>query len=553
MLFFNLYEQPSLIFTITALCFLVFSTFYVAKTKYKKGLLYFLVGLMLLVVTSVLQQNADYFYTQAVSIRLLVFSELMILICASLSLIVSASYILLKKSISFGILFSFISIGLVLNVYAIFVADNAHIVADIRQILPVIAMLCVFISYAFTPKVWLHCGKMLALCSVASLSWLLSYPLFFENVYPWYYPVISIFVLGISYIVMANEELKTEIEGLVKNQNKTASNIKNIIKSSPFPIILSRLGDDTLIMANINALKLFGLDEEHLSRYHFKDFFVDTDNRKLLTERLEHNREVHDFEILVKTAAGNTPFWLLMSANVIEYNNDIVLYSAFQDITLRKRHESVLQSQADRDPLTSVYNRRYFEKKVAEKIKNAHAKNTSFAILMIDADKFKNVNDKFGHKTGDKVLIELASACERTLRQEDVVARYGGEEFVVFVDNVDSNTVLTVANRLRKAISDVVVYSDDKTPVSVSASIGVVTSGVSDNVSVMIKMADDAMYLAKQNGRNRVEMYDKEKMEKMEVDENASAKSQMHPVFFDEDAKEISLLDGIESASMIED
>jgi len=235
-----------------------------------------------------------------------------------------------------------------------------------------------------------------------------------------------------------------------------------------------------------------------------------------------------------------------------KYNNDIVLYSAFQNITLRKRHESVLQSQADRDPLTSVYNRRYFENKVAEKIKNAHIKNSSFAILMIDADKFKDINDTYGHKIGDKILIELASVCERNLRQEDVVARYGGEEFVVFVDNVDKDTAITVANRLKKAICDVVVYSDDKIPVSVSASIGVAISGISDNVSVMIKMADDAMYLAKQNGRNRVEMYDREKIEQIVIDVNASEK-QIHPAFSGEEIKEISLLDGIESSSLIED
>ncbi|MBQ8635587.1 GGDEF domain-containing protein, partial [bacterium] len=234
-------------------------------------------------------------------------------------------------------------------------------------------------------------------------------------------------------------------------------------------------------------------------------------------------------------------------------NNDIVLYSAFQDITLRKRHETVLQSQADRDPLTSVYNRRYFESKVIEKIKNAHVKNNPFAIFMIDADKFKNINDKFGHKIGDKVLIELASVCERSLRQEDIVARYGGEEFVAFIDNVDLQTAITVANRLKKSIADIVVYAEDKIPVTVSVSIGIAVSGVSDNVPVMIKMADDAMYLAKQNGRNRVEVYDKEKMEKVEIDERVSQKSQMHPAFFGEESNEISLLDGIESASIIED
>ncbi|MBE6450835.1 MAG: sensor domain-containing diguanylate cyclase [Alphaproteobacteria bacterium] len=552
MLFFNLYEQSSVIVTLFSAICLFFATFYASKVRYKKGLIYFLIGFVLLVTSSQLQQNTMYFYAYAVSVRTIVFVELLLVVLGTLCLIVSSGYILLKKALETMLLFLFISIGILLAVYAVFIADNANIVADIRQFLPIIGMACVFISYAVESKFWAHIGQLLALVAIGGFITLMIYPMFFDTLYSWYVPVMLVFLLSFSYILMQAETLKNEIRLMSKSQKKTAMNIKNIIKSSPFPIVLSRLGDDSLIMANINALKLFGLDEEQIYRYHFKDFFVDSDNRKLLTERLEHNREVHDFEILVKTATGNTPFWLLMSANVIEYNNDIVLYSAFQNITLRKRHESVLQSQADRDPLTSVYNRRYFENKVAEKIKNAHIKNSSFAILMIDADKFKDINDTYGHKIGDKILIELASVCERNLRQEDVVARYGGEEFVVFVDNVDKDTAITVANRLKKAICDVVVYSDDKIPVSVSASIGVAISGISDNVSVMIKMADDAMYLAKQNGRNRVEMYDREKIEQIVIDVNASEK-QIHPAFSGEEIKEISLLDGIESSSLIED
>ena len=85
---------------------------------------------------------------------------------------------------------------------------------------------------------------------------------------------------------------------------------------------------------------------------------------------------------------------------------------------------------------------------VAEKIKTAYAKKQSFAVLMIDADNFKRVNDTYGHKIGDKVLMELAAICERSLRHDDVVARYGGEEFVVFLANVTADIAAMVAGRL---------------------------------------------------------------------------------------------------------
>jgi len=556
MFFLNFFDSRFIIFSILAWLFLLFTTLYsvyVANLKQKIGLYYFFAGFTLSMLIPLLEQNAIYFYSHAVSVKIFVFLEMLFVIISSLLLITSASYILFNRPLKAHMLFAFITLSVIMVIYAIFVANNAYLIANIRQVLPLISMIYVMLGYAFSYNSWRYLGHISALISVFGIISIMAYPLFFENAYLGYLPLLMMCSLGVSYILMANDTLKNEIKQMKKAEQTMIANIENIIKSSPFPIILSRLGDDTLMMANNNALKLFGLNESEISRYHFKDFFVDVENRKLLTERLEHNREVNDFEILVKTIAGNTPFWLLLSANVIEYNNDVVLYSAFQDITMRKRHESVLQSQADRDPLTSIYNRRFFETKVAQKIKDAHLAKKPFAIFMLDADKFKTINDKYGHKIGDKVLMELASVCERSLRQDDVIARYGGEEFVAFIDNVDTNTALMVANRLRKAVEDIIVYSDDKIPVSFSVSIGVAPSGISDNVAIMIKMADDAMYLAKQNGRNRVELYDKEKINKLSMQEHQNKKSQIHPVFYDEETKEISLLDGVETSSMIED
>ena len=174
---------------------------------------------------------------------------------------------------------------------------------------------------------------------------------------------------------------------------------------------------------------------------------------------------------------------------------------------------------------------------------------------MMDADHFKNVNDTYGHKVGDKVLIELAAICERSLRPEDMIARYGGEEFVVFLNKVTPEIAKMVADRLREAVSGGVVYSDDGQPVRFTVSVGVAPSGIADDVNLMIKMADDAMYLAKENGRNRVELYDeKQSAADAEKDKALQNKERMvHPVFSKEDNKEISLLDGIETNHMAED
>ncbi len=533
--------------------FLGVAVFYAHSLKIKKGIVILYAGLFLLLLASALHCGAGFFYEQGVSAKILVLSEMLLVLAASSSLLMASSHILLGEPLNQNVLFLFVTISLLLVLYAVFVVDDANITNNLQQILPIVGMSYVFLSFVSRPKLWKSAGRITAGVATLGFTMLLLLPLIAKVSYPWHLSLDLSVLLAFSYFLLANESLKEKVAQAQEAYRKVNQNISTIIKSSPFPIIISRLGDDSLLLINKNAADLFGIDEGELPRYHFKDFFVDAENRKLLQERLEKRREVHDFEILVKTAFGNTPFWLLTSANVIDYNNDVVLYSAFQDITSHKRRESMLQSQADRDPLTAVYNRRYFETVVAEKIKAAHAKKESFAVLMIDADNFKRVNDTYGHKIGDKVLMELAAICERSLRHDDVVARYGGEEFVVFLANVTADIAAMVAGRLKDEIAKTAVYSDDNRAVSFTVSIGVAPSGISDDVGLMIKMADDAMYAAKQNGRNRVELFNTDMSVRINQDKNDDALRLMHPVFSTEENEEISLLDGIETSHMSED
>lgn len=556
MLFFDIFgSNARWILSCFAFLFFLFSTFYARRLKVGRGLFFLLAALAIVFVTSLVQSYAGFFYSHAVSAQILTLAEMLLVLTSAILFVMASSWILMNAALGINIVFLFVSAGLLLILYAIFIANDANIVTNIRQILPVIGMTYVFLSFVSRSKIWRHPGEMVAGAAVAGLIILMIWPMLFSQKYPWYLPVDLIVLLGFSYYLLYQQELQQRIVRQNEVQRRINRNIENIIKSSPFPIIISRLSDDTLLLANNNAVKLFGLTDEQLPRYHFKDFFVDADNRKILTERLERNKEVHDFEILVKTATGNAPFWLLASINVVDYNNDVVLYSAFQDITSRKRWETLLQSQADRDPLTSVYNRRYFETRAVEKIREAHRQKEPFAILMMDADHFKNVNDTYGHKVGDKVLIELAAICERSLRPEDMIARYGGEEFVIFLSKVTPEIAKMVAGRLREAVSGGVVYSDDGQPVRFTVSIGVAPSGIADDVDLMIKMADDAMYLAKETGRNRVELYD-EKQSAAETEKERffqNKERMVHPAFSKEDNKEISLLDGIETNHMAED
>lgn len=154
------------------------------------------------------------------------------------------------------------------------------------------------------------------------------------------------------------------------------------------------------------------------------------------------------------------------------------------------------------DGLTGVYNRRYFEQRILEELERAARYAGGLAVLMLDIDHFKRINDEFGHLLGDEVLRQLSTLLTQQLRKVDVVCRYGGEEFSILVPQTTGEHALGVAEKLRKVIGD---WSFPGVPSPVTVSIGVADfpeHGATRDE--LVKAADAALYAAKQAGRNRV-------------------------------------------------
>ncbi len=496
-------------------------------------------------------------YAAGKSINGYVFTELLLLLLAMVFWALAAIRFIINNVFLTGTIVSLGVLGLLAIFLFIFIIPDGNVVNNMRQIFPLAGFACLSAGFWSRSSQEFKSGSVLT-AILTSLIALILIGRFFgilgaAQTGVWFFPALFYILLSLSEVMMKVDSLRQQLEKSTQELDKYNQKIEEIIRMSPFPIIISRVGDDRIIMANNNAVKLFGINPRELERYRLKDFFADSDNRKLLTERLENEKEIHDFEVLVKTPLSNTPFWLLASVNIIDYNYDVVLYSAFQDITSRKNRENLLKNQAIRDPLTALYNRRYFEEEVNKQILEAKAKKQPYAVLMLDADHFKNVNDTYGHKVGDKVLIELATTAERALRDNDIVARYGGEEFVVFLPGIHAEQGKIVADRLRESISKQTVYSDSNQPVKFTVSIGVSSSEISDNVDTLIKTADEALYKAKQNGRNRVEVFTSADMKKFMSGEQVEPKDESqnhHPVFDKENSEEISLLDGVETGQI---
>lgn len=162
----------------------------------------------------------------------------------------------------------------------------------------------------------------------------------------------------------------------------------------------------------------------------------------------------------------------------------------------------ILHSMSSTDELTGLMNRREINLRAPELINQAKRYSHTIALLMIDIDHFKKINDTYGHLEGDRVLQELGLRLKTFGRQTDLIARFGGEEFIMLLPDTDAADVNLFAKRLHKLISEVEV---DSTPVTVS--IGITMSDGSQNLHSLSLQADSALYLAKNNGRNRTEFY----------------------------------------------
>lgn len=181
------------------------------------------------------------------------------------------------------------------------------------------------------------------------------------------------------------------------------------------------------------------------------------------------------------------------------------LKSTFETIIGSVREKNrILEEQSKMDPLTGIYNRRVFEDSIDAELDRFHRYNQPFSLIFFDLDRFKEINDRYGHETGDKVLKAIAGRISEMLRKPDIFARYGGEEFVVILPETPLKQGLEVAAKLREEIERAIFeYEDERVPVTLS--MGITGARKTDRqYSSIVNRADNCMYRAKEQGRNRV-------------------------------------------------
>ncbi|WP_163650339.1 GGDEF domain-containing protein [Modicisalibacter sp. 'Wilcox'] len=165
-----------------------------------------------------------------------------------------------------------------------------------------------------------------------------------------------------------------------------------------------------------------------------------------------------------------------------------------------ERLEVSYRRQANHDALTGVYNRRAALKAV----ERAQFDGAPFALLMLDIDHFKRINDTYGHKCGDRALCHVVECLRLNLRDEDMLGRYGGEEFIAVLQGMDREEAMGVARRLRACVSDTPYETQSHGTLSLTVSIGVAVPREAADLDALVALADQRLYAAKRSGRNRV-------------------------------------------------
>jgi diguanylate cyclase (GGDEF)-like protein/PAS domain S-box-containing protein len=264
-----------------------------------------------------------------------------------------------------------------------------------------------------------------------------------------------------------------------------------------------------IITVNKRFCEIIGFSKSELVGHNARIFYIDdisyeTARQKILNTdkssylNLEHQLKRKDDKLI----------WCEFVGSQIEckgYGNAMIW--SILDVTTQKELQDRLELQATTDYLTELYNRRYFTSRLEEEVsKIKRDKNGVTALMIFDLDKFKQINDTLGHLMGDFVLKEFADILKRNLRKTDIAGRVGGEEFAMILPNTNLKNAAILANRIREEVSNQTTKIDGVN-INYTVSVGLTTLLYDDiNSDSAFARADNALYVAKANGRNRVEL-----------------------------------------------
>lgn len=305
----------------------------------------------------------------------------------------------------------------------------------------------------------------------------------------------------------ANEELRKANRQLTRSEEKYRS-IFESLTDVYFQVDLKGLIEELSpsIVNNLNYQR-----EQMLGR-RLWDYFADPAHCDRMLDRLEQVGMVSDFEVLLVNRDGSKRPCAITATREQPPSGKGRIYGVFRDVTERKQAEAKIEHQAYHDGLTNLPNRNLLLDRLELALNRSRRHGYEGALLLIDLDRFKTINDSLGHSVGDQLLCEVSERLTSILPEEDMVARIGGDEFVVLLMDVGSDTQAAaiktqgIAEKIRHQLSLPICIRDHE--LYITPSIGITLFPIQqEDADAVLKHGDTAMYHAKSSGRNAIRFF----------------------------------------------
>ena len=322
-------------------------------------------------------------------------------------------------------------------------------------------------------------------------------------------------------VSIAEDGLRTSI-GTLKDLRETKRTMRDLAKSQrDIESILQNMPDvfyrtdlqGLVTLMSPSCKEVLGYDADEMIGRPLASFYcTPAEREKILNALREGNGHARHVEACLRHRDGSG-VWISTNAymRLDEQGQIIGVEGIARDISERKEMEDKLTTFARIDDLTQVYNRRHFYEEAEKLLALAQRYQRPAAILMLDLDHFKQINDTYGHRTGDEVLKHFAQVCRKTVRETDIIGRTGGEEFAILLPETDMESAYQLAERVRSSVASATLNFHRST-LSYSASIGVAMKDTeTTHIQELLSQADKALYAAKEAGKNCIQIYDTQK------------------------------------------
>jgi diguanylate cyclase (GGDEF)-like protein len=230
-------------------------------------------------------------------------------------------------------------------------------------------------------------------------------------------------------------------------------------------------------------------------------------------QALEYYEQFHKIKESIFNECAHTRFKMLQIVHQVEKaRKEAELYQLRnvelqREIEQRERAQAALEDLATKDPLTGLFNRRHFFNLATKQLTQALSYQRPLSVILLDIDHFKQVNDTYGHRAGDQALQSVAEQIRRAMRVTDLISRYGGDEFIILLPETDGEEVIQMAERLRLRIeAQGLITSISPVRITISFGVAALEPDIQD-LDQLLDYADQALYIAKQLGRNNVQSF----------------------------------------------